>query len=78
MVGLTYPRDTWWMRIYIRLFNLRSAIRRRPDRYFSYRHATVNQLMAGAGYRNVHEGGTRSWRVVLYERGASPSAAGQA
>jgi hypothetical protein len=62
------------MRIYTRLYNLRSAIRRRPDRYFIHRHATVNQLMTVAGYRNAHEGGTRSWRVVLYERGDSPSA----
>ena len=78
LLGLTYPRDAWWMRIFMRLYNVLSAIRRRPDRYFIHRHARVNQLMAGAGYRNVHEGGTRPWRVVLYERGASPSAAGQA
>jgi hypothetical protein len=26
----------------------------------------VNSLMIDAGYRNVHEGGTRRWRVVLY------------
>jgi magnesium-protoporphyrin O-methyltransferase len=78
LAGLTYPRDTWWMRIYCRLYNLWSAVRRRPGHYFIHRHATVNQLMAGAGYRNVYEGGTRSWRVVLYEGAASPSAAGQA
>jgi magnesium-protoporphyrin O-methyltransferase len=78
LAGLTDPRDTWWMRIYCRLYNLWSAVRRRPGQYFIHRHATVNQLMAGAGYRNVHEGGTRSWRVVLYERDASLSAAGQA
>ena len=76
LAGLTYPRDAWWMRIFIRLYNLWSATRRRPGRYFSHRHARVNQLMAGAGYRNVHEGGTRSWRVVLYQRvGRAPNEA---
>lgn len=66
LVGLTYPRDTWPMRTYMRWFNLKHALRRRPDRYFIHRHARVNRLMADAGYRNVHEGGTRRWRVVLY------------
>ena len=26
----------------------------------------VNRLMAEAGFGNVHEGGTREWRVVVY------------
>jgi SAM-dependent methyltransferase len=68
LVGLTYPRDTWWMRAFMRLFNLTHALRRRPDRYFVHRHARVNRLMADAGFRNVHEGGTKAWRVVLYRR----------
>ena len=34
----------------------------------NHRHARVNRLMTDAGYRNVHDGGTRRWRVVLYGR----------
>ncbi len=68
LVGLTYPRDVWWMRAYMYWFNLIHAVRRRPDRYFIHRHTRLNRLMADAGYRNVHEGGTRAWRVVLYGR----------
>lgn len=68
LVGLTYPRDTWSMRMYMRWFNLKHALRRRPGRYFIHRHAGLNRLMADAGYRIVYEGGTRSWRVVLYRR----------
>ncbi|MGH2429097.1 MAG: class I SAM-dependent methyltransferase [Candidatus Limnocylindria bacterium] len=72
LVGLTYPRDVWWMRAFMRLFNLTHALRRRPDRYFIHRHARLNRLMADAGYENAHEGGTREWRVVVYRRaGAS-------
>jgi SAM-dependent methyltransferase len=66
LVGITYPRDVWWMRAYMRLYNLTHALRRPRDRYFIHRHARVNRLMTDAGYRNVHEGGTRRWRVVLY------------
>ena len=29
--------------------------------------------MTGAGYRNVHEGGIRVWRVVLYQRSGAAS-----
>ena len=68
LVGLTYPRDTWWMRGYMRLWNLGQALRRSAVRYFIYRHAHVNRLMAEAGFVNAHEGGTSGWRVVLYRR----------
>ena len=68
LVGITYPRDVWWMRAFMRLYNLWSAIRRSPARYFVHRHAHMERWMAGAGYRNVHEGGIRIWRVVLYRR----------
>src|SRR5688572_16475070 len=64
LVGLTYPRDVWWMRVFMRWFNLTHAVRRRADRYFIHRHVRLNRLMADAGYRNIHEGGTRAWRVV--------------
>ena len=66
LVGITYPRDTWWMRAFMRIHNLWQAVRRSPARYFVHRHAQLERWMAGAGYRNVHEGGIREWRVVLY------------
>jgi magnesium-protoporphyrin O-methyltransferase len=71
LVGITYPRDVWWMRAYMRLFNLAHAVRRSPVRYFIHRHTQVEQWMAGAGYQSVHEGGPREWRVVLYRRSGS-------
>jgi SAM-dependent methyltransferase len=66
VVGVTYPRDTWWMRLFMSAYNVVEALRRRPDRYYIHRHAEVNRLMSRFGYGNVHEGGTRPWRVVLY------------
>jgi magnesium-protoporphyrin O-methyltransferase len=73
LVGITYPRDTWWMRGFMRLYNAWSAVRRSPARYFIHRHEDLERWMAAAGYRNVHEGGIRVWRVVLYRW---PGAAG--
>ena len=71
LVGITYPRDVWWMRVFMRLYNLVQAVRRSPVRYFVHRHAQLQQWMRAAGYRNVYDGGIRRWRVVLYRRSAA-------
>jgi magnesium-protoporphyrin O-methyltransferase len=68
LVGLTYPRDAWWMRAFMWLYNLVNALRRSPARYFAYRHSQLRSLMAAAGYSEIHDGGIAPWRVVLYER----------
>lgn len=68
LVGFTYPRDVWWMRAYMRLYNLVHALRRSPARYFAYHHSQLRQLMAARGFREVHDGGIPPWRVVLYAR----------
>ena len=73
LVGITYPRDVWWMRGFMRLYNLWSVVRRSPARYFVHRHAQLERWMTEAGYRNVHEGGIRVWRVVLYRHSDSAS-----
>ena len=74
LVGITYPRDVWWMRAFMRLFNLAHAIGRSPvTRYFVHRHAQLERWMTAAGYRNAHEGGIRVWRVVLYRRSSAAS-----
>ena len=66
LVGLTYPRDVWWMRAYMWLYNVGHGLRRSPARYFAYRHVQVRSLMTGAGYSEIHDGGSSAWRVVLY------------
>jgi len=71
LVGITYPRDVWWMRAFMRLYNLVQGARRNPARYFIHRHADLERWMTGAGYRNVHEGGIRPWRVLLYQLSAA-------
>jgi len=66
LVGLTYPRDVWWMLAFMRLFNLVHALRRSPARYFAYRHRQLRSLMAASEYTEIFEGGSAAWRVVLY------------
>jgi magnesium-protoporphyrin O-methyltransferase len=68
LVGLTHPRDVWWMRAYMHIWNLAQAARRCRARYVIHRQADVDHLMADADFENVHDGGTREWRVVVYRR----------
>lgn len=73
LVGITYPRDVWWMRAFMRLYNLAHALRRSPACYFIHRHRHLERWMNAAGYEKGHEGGIRVWRVVLYRRAAAAS-----
>ena len=68
LVGLTYPRDVWWMRGWMRAFNVLEALRRRPGRFYIHRRAHVDRLMAEAGFEETYGGGTPAWRVVVYRR----------
>lgn len=70
LVGITYPRDVWWMRAFMRLYNFVQVVRRIPARYFIHRRSEIAQVMAGGGYQPIHEGGTREWCVVVYRRPA--------
>ena len=68
LVGISYPRDAWWMRAFMRLYNVVQAVRRIPARYFIHRRSEVEQAMATTGYQRIHEGGTLEWCVVVYRR----------
>ena len=68
LVGLTYPRDVWWMVAFMRLYNIAHALRGSPARYFVHRSSEVDRLMAAAGYVNSYAGGIRRWLVVVYAR----------
>ena len=68
LVAITYPRDVWWMRAFMRLYNLVHAVRRSPARYYIHRHAQVERFMADARYESAHQGGVPAWRVALYRR----------
>ena len=66
VVGLTFPRGTWWMVLYMRLHNLRNALTGRHDDYFIHRYERVLAHFTDAGYARIHDGGTRIWRVAVF------------
>jgi len=68
LVGLTYPRDVWWMRTFMRAYNAVHALARSPAHYFLHRHRAVRGMLAEAGYDEIHDGGISAWRVAAYRR----------
>lgn len=68
LVGLTYPRDVWWMRTFMGAYNAAHALVRSPAHYFIYRHRSVRRLLAEAGYAEIYDGGIPAWRVAAYRR----------
>jgi magnesium-protoporphyrin O-methyltransferase len=68
LVGIAYPRDAWFMMAYMRLYNAVMATRRSVARYFIYRHEEVRSRLASHRYDEVHDGGSRTWRVAVFAR----------
>jgi magnesium-protoporphyrin O-methyltransferase len=68
VIGLTYPSDAWWSRAELHALNLWWTLTRHPDRWHVHRRREVDRLMGAAGFGEVYWGGTRGWKVVVYER----------
>ena len=76
IVGLVYPRETWWNRVAARLFGIWGWLTRDTTRWRLHSHADIDAILGRAGFarRDV----TRSviWQVVLYVRTPAADAAG--
>jgi SAM-dependent methyltransferase len=79
LYGLVLPRDRWYVRLAIRLDNLRWRLRRHGYRAHAHAHAGIDGLVVAQGLRLRAEGFTAFWRVALFRRddqeGDAPSAA---
>jgi SAM-dependent methyltransferase len=77
MLGLVLPRNRRGLGLVLSLINAWERLRGSPYRAFAHDNARVDTLVAAAGLRKRSEAHTLVWRVVLYERAASPSLAGR-
>ena len=68
ILGLVYPRDTWWTRWGAAAFNLTYRLRRDPLRIHIHAEGEMDRLIREAGFeRPVLRRGT-FWQVALYVR----------
>jgi hypothetical protein len=68
MVGLVYPRTTWWNRIGARGLAIWGWITRDPTRWHLHPTDQVDGILAGAGFVKREISRTLVWQVVLYTR----------
>lgn len=66
--GLVLPRDRWFIRVGLRLFNAWYRLRGRAYRAYAHRNDTVDAILAEAGLHPTADAATAMWRVVLYGR----------
>lgn len=68
LVGLVYPRDTWWARLAVRFENLYYRLRRSPFRSFVHPTRSVEELLNGHGLKRVFYHQTIYWQVAVFGR----------
>lgn len=72
MIGLVYPRITWWNRLAARIYSVWGRVTRDPTRWCLHPTARVDGLLREAGFVRREVTRTFIWQVVLYVRPPSP------
>jgi magnesium-protoporphyrin O-methyltransferase len=70
MVGLVYPRETWWNRVAARLLAGWGWITRDPTRWYLHPTSDIDGILARAGFRRRDVDRSLIWKVALYVREA--------
>jgi magnesium-protoporphyrin O-methyltransferase len=68
MVGLVYPRETWWNRVAARVMAAWAWVTRDPTRWHLHATADVDRILRAAGFERREIDRTLIWQVVLYVR----------
>jgi SAM-dependent methyltransferase len=68
LVGLVYPRATWWVRIGAAIANTVLPLLRRPSVLYVHPDAAVEGPLRAAGFEPRGIKRTLLWQVVLYAR----------
>ena len=68
MIGLVYPRDTWWTRAMARAMALFHRLTRDPVRWYIHSESTLDALIRGAGFERRVLRRHVLWQVALYVR----------
>lgn len=68
LIGLVHPTDAWWVRGGASVLNSLSWLLRRRDKFYIHRQRVIDGFLRERGFRQRHRGGSRVWRVAVYER----------
>lgn len=67
-LALTYPRETWYLRIGLKVINFFQRLRRDPFRVFLHPVAEIDALLRGEGFERVSLRRLFVWEMALYQR----------
>ncbi|MEW5916359.1 MAG: class I SAM-dependent methyltransferase [Gemmatimonadota bacterium] len=68
LLGMVYPRDSWWVRAAMAVVNALFLVRRTTFRVYVFRNAAIEQVVADAGLVPRYRKRGFTWVVALYER----------
>jgi magnesium-protoporphyrin O-methyltransferase len=68
MVGLVFPRVTWWNRLASRLLAGWGWVTRDPTRWHLHPEADIEAILGGAGFVRRDVSRTLIWHVALFVR----------
>ena len=71
LIGLVHPTDGWWVRATASVLNGLSWLLRRRDDFYIHRQREIDRFLGQRGFRQVHKGGSRIWRVAVYGRSSA-------
>lgn len=68
MVGLVYPRPTWWNSVAARVINGFGWLTRDPTRWHLHPEEEIGAILGGAGFERREIERSFVWQVALYVR----------
>jgi hypothetical protein len=67
-LALTYPRETWYLRVGFKVINFFQGLRRDPFRVFLHPVAEMDALIKSHGFKRVSLRRLFVWEMALYQR----------
>lgn len=68
IVGLVYPRETWWNRVAARGLAAWGWLTRDPTRWHLHPHADIDGILRAAGFRRRDVDRSLIWQVAIFLR----------
>ncbi len=68
LLVMSYPRETWYMRLVINTIDVLQSLRRDPFRVFVHPVAEMDSLLNADGFRRVSLKSLFVWEVAMYTR----------
>lgn len=68
LLALSFPRDTWWMRLGLKMINTLMAMTRSDFRIYLHSPQAIRATIEREGLAQVFQAVSGPWQVVLFER----------